>query len=44
MIGQNIRANADFPIQSPSKTAYLVIAAVIFLLYVVGAVVASSTF
>ncbi len=42
MIGKNIRANASFPIQEPSKIAYLVIAAVIVLLYVVGAALASS--
>lgn len=42
MIGKKIRANADFPIQNPSKTAYLVVAAVIVLLYVVGAALAAS--
>jgi len=42
MIGDTIRANADAPIQEPSKTAYLFLAVVVLLMYVVGSVLASS--
>jgi hypothetical protein len=42
MIGKKIRANASYPIQSPGKTALLVMAALILLLYVGGFVIASS--
>ena len=42
MIGKNLRANASYPIQSPGKTAFLIITAIIVLLYVGGFVLASS--
>jgi hypothetical protein len=42
MIGERIRANADAPLQEPSKTAYLFLAVVVLLMYVVGSVISSS--
>jgi len=42
MIGKKLRANASYPIHSPTKVAYLVIAALVVLLYVGGFVIASS--
>lgn len=34
MIGDKIRANADYPIQYPEKTAFIVAAAVLLIVYV----------
>ncbi|MDY7081106.1 MAG: hypothetical protein SXQ77_01550 [Halobacteria archaeon] len=34
MIGKNILANADFPIQNPDKVAYTVLTIVILAIYV----------
>ena len=42
MIGENLRANADKPLQKPSKTAYLFLAAVVLLIWVVGSLISSS--
>jgi len=42
MIGKKIRANASYPIQSPGKIAFLIIASFIILLYIGGFVIASS--
>jgi len=42
MIGKKLRANASYPTQSPTKVAYLIIALVVVLLYVLGTFIASS--
>jgi hypothetical protein len=42
MIGKNLRANASYPIQAPTKVAYLVLAVLVVALYVVGFVLSSS--
>jgi hypothetical protein len=42
MIGKKLSANASYPIQSPTKVAYLVIALFVVLLYVFGTFLASS--
>jgi hypothetical protein len=42
MIGERIRANASYPIRSPTTVAYLILAFLIVLFYAGGFVVASS--
>jgi hypothetical protein len=42
MIGEDIRANAEFPIQEPTKIAYLFLGAVVLLVWVLGSVISSS--
>jgi len=42
MIGDDISANADAPVREPGKTAYLFLAVVVLLVWVVGSLVSSS--
>jgi hypothetical protein len=42
MIGEDLRANAEFPIQEPTKIAYLFLAVVVLLIWILGSVISSS--